>query len=182
MESKAKALGHPIHPIMIVFPVGLLVTAAIFDGIYLLTDDAQFAAVAFWMIVSGTVGGLLAAIPGMIDWLAIPRGTRAARVGMWHAVGNFLALGLYAGSAITRWLSEAYVPEAAALALSFVGLAIIMVTGWLGGELVHRLRISIDEGAHADAPNSLSGQPIEVRATDVEELEERAVGDRNVLR
>ena len=60
MESKAQFLGHPLHPMLIVFPFGLLATAVIFDAIYLLTGTVTMAIVAYWMIVAGIVGGLVA--------------------------------------------------------------------------------------------------------------------------
>src|SRR3954451_9233210 len=88
MESRAKVAGHPLHQMLIVFPLGLLGTAVVFDLIHLGTGNPRMAEVAFWMIAAGLVGGLLAAPPGLIDWLAIPSGTRAKAVGLWHAVGN----------------------------------------------------------------------------------------------
>lgn len=64
MESRAKVFGHAIHPILIVYPLGLLSTAVIFDIIYLVTANARWATVSFWMIAAGVVGGLLAAVFG----------------------------------------------------------------------------------------------------------------------
>ena len=93
MESKAKILGHPIHPILIVFPLGLLATAVIFDIVGLVSRDPRWAEFATYLTAAGVVGGLLAAIPGTIDWLAIPRGTRAKRVGLIHGVGNVIVVG-----------------------------------------------------------------------------------------
>ena len=79
MESRAKALGHPIHQMLIPFPFGLLATAVIFDIIYLFVSNPATAdtlsTVAFWMIAAGIVGGLVAAPFGLIDYLAIPSGT-----------------------------------------------------------------------------------------------------------
>ena len=77
MESKAKLLGHPIHPMLIVFPLGLLATAVAFDIVALSTGDASWFGISFWMIAAGIIGGLLAAIFGLVDWWAIPSGTRA---------------------------------------------------------------------------------------------------------
>ena len=77
MESRAKVFGHALHPILVVFPLGLLATAVIFDLVYLATDNLTMAIVSFWMIVSGVMGGLIAALFGWIDWFAIPQNTRA---------------------------------------------------------------------------------------------------------
>ena len=72
MESKAKMFGHAMHPILIVFPLGLLSTAAIFDVLYLMTLNSTWSTVSFWMIVAGLIGALVAALFGLIDFLNIP--------------------------------------------------------------------------------------------------------------
>jgi uncharacterized membrane protein len=158
MESRAKAFGHPIHPMLIPFPLGLLATAVIFDIIQLFSGKGIFSETAFYMIAAGVVGGLLAAVFGLIDWLAIPTGTRAKSVGLMHGGGNVVVVVLFALSWLLRYGDRAH-PGAIALILSFVGVALAGITGWLGGELVDRLGVGVDEGANLDAPNSLSGRP-----------------------
>jgi uncharacterized membrane protein len=64
MESKAKVMGHPVHPILVPFPLGLLTTSVIFDVIHLFTGGARWAEISFWMIAAGVIGGLLAAVFG----------------------------------------------------------------------------------------------------------------------
>ncbi|HYN87997.1 MAG TPA: DUF2231 domain-containing protein [Ardenticatenaceae bacterium] len=159
MESRAKALGHPIHPMLIVFPLGLLVAAVVFDVLYLVTDNQAFATVAFWNIAGGIIGGLVAAIFGFWDWLAIPAGTRAKSDGLWHGVGNVVVVLLFAVSWLLRRGDPAYVPSTVAFVLALVTTGIGAVTGWLGGELVDRLGVGVDEGANLNAPNALSGRP-----------------------
>src|SRR5207248_3398291 len=107
--SKATLFGHAIHPMLIVFPLGLLIIAIVFDGIYLLTRERAFAAVAYWDIAAGIVGGVVAAVFGLIDWVAIPVGTRAKRVGAWHGGINFVMLMLFGIS----WLLRYGAPERA---------------------------------------------------------------------
>ena len=75
MESRAKLLGHPIHPMLIVLPLGLFIAAVVFDALYMWRGSPTFATVAYWNIAGGVIGGLLAAVFGLIDWLAIPAGT-----------------------------------------------------------------------------------------------------------
>ena len=156
MESKAKLFGHALHPILIVFPLGLLATAVIFDLIYLASDHLAMAMVAFWMIVAGVFGGLIAAVFGWIDWFAIPENTRAKRIGLLHGVGNVVVLLLFVGSWWLRRQNPSDAPPSGALVLSFLGAGFALVTGWLGGELVERLGVAVDPGAHLDAPSSLS--------------------------
>lgn len=160
MESRAKLLGHPIHPMLVVFPLGLLVASVIFDVLYLATGYAIFADVAFWNIAGGLIGGLAAAVFGLIDYLAIPEGTRARRVGLLHGLGNVAVVGLFALSLWVRWNAGEIAPPLLALALSFVGVGMGAISAWLGGELVDRLGVGVDEGAHLDAPSSLSRERV----------------------
>ncbi len=157
MESRAKLFGHPIHQQLIVFPLGLLFTSVVFDVIYLVTRNSIWTVVAFWMIVAGVVGGLAAAPFGLWDWIGIPNGTRAKRVGLLHGVGNVIVLLLFAASLTIRKDNTA-APEGFALLLSAAGAVLSAVTGWLGGELITRLGIAIDAGANPDAPSSLTGR------------------------
>ena len=158
MESKAKLLGHPIHPMLIVFPLGLLATAVAFDIVALSTGDASWFGISFWMIAAGIIGGLLAAIFGLVDWWAIPSGTRAKGVGLWHGAGNVVVVLLFIASWFCRKPAPSQ-PSTGALTLSFIAVVLALVTGWLGGELVDRLGVGVDRGAHLDAPSSLSGRP-----------------------
>jgi uncharacterized membrane protein len=154
MESRAKLFGHPIHPMLIVFPLGLLAMAVIFDIIHLATTHGYWSEIAYWMIAAGIITGLVAAPFGLVDWLAIPAGTRAKRIGLWHGGGNAIVLLLFAGS---WWLRQSgpQEPMTTAYVLSFGGVILALVTGWLGGELVDRLSVGVDPGAHVDAPSSL---------------------------
>ena len=150
-----KFLGHPVHQMLVVFPLGLLATAVMFDLIYLAGGGTTMAVVSYWMIAAGIIGGLIAAPFGWLDWFGIPTGTRAKAIGLWHGVGNVVVLLLFASSwLIRRELPER--PDVIALTLSFMGAGLALITGWLGGELVDRLGIGVDEGAHPNAPSSLS--------------------------
>jgi uncharacterized membrane protein len=155
MESRAKLLGHPIHQMLIVFPLGLLAMAVVFDLLAIGAGDGYWSEIAYWMIAAGVVTGLLAAPFGTIDWFAIPSGTRARRIGAIHGIGNVLVVALFAASWLLRG-DAPRVPDGLALALSFAGGGIALVTGWLGGELVDRLSVGVDDGAHVDAPSSLT--------------------------
>lgn len=155
MESKAKLFGHPVHQMLIVFPLGLLAMALAFDVIHLLTGNGYWSEIAFWMIAAGVITGLLAAPFGFIDWLAIPTGTRAKRVGAIHGAGNVVVVLLYAASWFVRSTAPAN-PATLGYILAFAGGCLALFTGWLGGELVDRLAVGVDTGAHLDAPSSLT--------------------------
>ena len=156
MESRTKLFGHPIHPMLIVFPLGLLATAVIFDIIYLATRNPVLATVSFYMITAGAAGGLLAAIFGFIDWMALPNGSRAKNIGLWHGIGNVVIVVLFAVSWLLRGGNVNFVPDMLALILSFAGVGLALITAWIGGELVYRLGVGVDPGAHVNAPSSLT--------------------------
>ena len=158
MQSRARLLGHPIHPMLIVFPLGLLGMAAIFDLVGVFRHETRWSEVAFWMIGAGVVTGLLAAVFGLVDWTAIPSGTRAKTIGLLHGGANVVAVALFAAS---WWLRRGHSgsPGTLPLALGWAGLVVALFGGWLGGELVDRLGVGVDDGAHLDSPNSLSGRP-----------------------
>jgi len=138
MQAKARILGHPIHQILIVFPLGLLATSFFFDLAWLARGNVQLAIVAWWLIFAGVIGGAVAAVFGLIDWLAIPRGTRARRVGALHGGGMGIVALLYAVSWLLRRDAPAQ-PDGVAILLSAAGVLLTVVTGWLGGELADRM-------------------------------------------
>src|SRR5688572_20100917 len=159
MKSRARLLGHPIHQMLIVFPLGLLGMAVVFDVLAIALDNGYWSEIAYWMIAAGVVIGLLAAPFGTIDWLAIPSGTRAKRIGAVHGVGNVVVVLLFAVSWLMRGDAPA-APRALAFVLSFAAGSLALFTGWLGGELVDRLGVGVDEGAHVDAPSSLTRRQV----------------------
>ena len=158
MESRVKLAGHPVHQMLIVFPLGLLATAVVFDVIFLVTDNPAWTMAAFYMIGVGVLTGLAAAVPGAIDWLAIPRGTRAKRIGLVHGAGNIVVVALFAVSWYLR-RDQPGAPPTGAVVAGLLGAGLSVVTGWLGGELVNRLGVGVDDGAHLDAPSSLTAMP-----------------------
>jgi uncharacterized membrane protein len=166
VETRFKLLGHPVHPMLIVFPLGLLSTAVIFDILYLLTGNEELAIFSFWAIAAGIVGGLAAAVFGLIDWLAIPKETRAKSVGLTHGVGNVVITGLFIVSWLLRMDEPAFGDNLLPFILALVGAALALFTAWLGGELVYRLRVGVDEDADLNASNSLGASGVaEVEGT-----------------
>jgi len=158
MEARAKLFGHPIHQMLIVLPLGILTGAVIFDLLHLVFGGGQWALIAYWLIPVGVIAGLLAAVFGFADWTKIPRGTRAKRVGALHGSGNVVVVALFALSWLLRRGAGITDPGALPVVLSLGGGGLSLLTGWLGGELVDRLGVGVDDGANLDAPSSLSGR------------------------
>ncbi len=159
MKSKIEVLSHPLHPMLIPFPLGLLGMAVIFDLLGALLKRPALCQAAHPMIAAGVVTGVQAGLVGAVDWAALPADTRAKRVATQHGLGNLGVLALFS---IAWWLRRER-PAAVSplpLGLELVGLGGAGVTGWLGGELVNRLGVGVHHGAHLDAPSSLSGPDI----------------------
>jgi uncharacterized membrane protein len=157
MESRTKIFGHPVHPMLIVLPLGMFIGGVVFDGIYLLWGIESLASVGHWNIAGGIAGGFLAAVAGMLDWLGIPAGTRAKRIGIYHAASVVTAMLIFAGVLWTRFNSVDLAPTSTLFAVEVIALAFGSLGGWLGGELVDRLGVGVDNGANLDAPNSITG-------------------------
>ena len=127
MDSRAKLAGHAVHPMLIVFPLGLLATSLVFDVIAKVTGATGLAVASSYMIPAGVVGGLAAAVFGLVDWLAIPRGSRARGIGAIHGIGNVVVVALFVLSWILRRDDVAH-PGAISVVLSLIGVLLALVT------------------------------------------------------
>ena len=138
MQPRARIFRQPIHQILIVFPLGLLATSFFFDLAWLLRSNEQLAIVAWWLIFAGVIGGGAAAVFGIVDWLGIPRGTKARRMGALHGGGMGVVALLFAVSWLLRRDAPAH-PDGVAILLSGLGVLLTVMTGWLGGALADQM-------------------------------------------
>jgi uncharacterized membrane protein len=135
MRTPASIAGHPIHAMLIVFPVGLLIFSLICDLVSLKSaDPATWALVALYTMVGGFIGALFAAVPGLIDLLSLTD-PRIKKIAITHMAINLTAVALYA---VNIWLRLNGNPNTGApLLLSIAAIGLLAVSGWLGGEMVH---------------------------------------------
>ncbi len=148
---------------LIPIPAGLFIVGAVLDIVHAFTETSWIPTVTFWNLLIGVVAALVAAVFGLIDYLKIPNDTRAKRVGQLHGVGNVLAVVLFGIALVIRDDLPYRAANGTALTLEVIAFAMLGVTAWLGGELVDRLGVGVDDGAHLDAPSSLSGRPARPR-------------------
>ena len=163
MKTTVTILGHPLHQMIIVLPLGLLATSAAFDVYGAATGNRPLLRASNSMLKAGLVTAVGSAVPGAIDFFSIPPNTRARKIGLLHGIGNLMVAGLFAASWAKRRRRPSR-PGSRAVLLAVSGAALALVTGWLGGELVDTLGIGVHEGANANAPNSLSQQSQRRRA------------------
>ena len=139
--------GHPFHPILVTIPIGAWVTSLVFDIASRLADGGSQTMVeaSHWLILVGIIGAALAAVFGLMDLLAIPGGTRAFTTALTHMVLNVCVLGAFAGNFFWRHgdydtMTKVSVGQ---LVLSIVTLAVLGVSGWLGGQLAYRYGVRV---------------------------------------
>jgi nitrite reductase/ring-hydroxylating ferredoxin subunit/uncharacterized membrane protein len=148
MRSRASFQGHPIHPMLIPFPFAFLTGAFFFDVAAYLLGNMDIAFIGRYLTVAGIAMGLVAAIPGAIDYFgSVPPESSAKVRATKHALANVSALVLFAASYFLREDGQATL---ATMAVEFVGLALLSMGGYMGGTLVFRNQIGVDH-RYADA-------------------------------
>lgn len=167
MESRIKVLGHPVHPMLVMFPIALFVAATIFDIIDVAGGPGFLGELAYWNILVGLIGGVLAVIAGAVDLLAVPSGTRAKRVGVAHGATNVAVLLLFAAIWAVRMAADNRAAGGALVAIEVVAIAGAGLGAWLGGELVDRLGVGVDPDADLNASSSLRPRPADGQLGDI---------------
>ena len=153
MESRIKLLGHPVHQLLVPFPIGGFALSVAMDTWFAISGKRQHRNTARHALDFGLITAIAAAPFGAVDLLAVPPGTRAKRIGMSHALGNIVMLGLFATSRFMRRRGEA---SLAARSISASAFALSGLTAWLGGELVVRHGIGVSDRAVEEQSKQLN--------------------------
>ena len=154
MASPASLGGHPIHPMLIPFPLALWFSSFVADVIYLWRGNPVWRDwIAFYTLLGGTIMAVVAAVPGLIDWLSITD-REVKKIANWHARLNVIALLIFAASFYLRTTSGAELVGGSytiPFVLSVIGVILITISGWLGGELVFRHGVAVDRQSDTGA-------------------------------
>jgi uncharacterized membrane protein len=138
MASKASIAGHPVHPMIIPFPLALWTTSFVTDLLFYVRRGPVLPIISKFLLAAGCIGAVVAAVPGLVDWLAIKH-PATKKVANWHARLNVIALLIFAASLYLRMKAggAALVDYSLKIPflLSFVGVILISISGWLGGKL-----------------------------------------------
>lgn len=140
--SKAAIAGHPLHPLLVTLPVGSLILLVVSDLASRATSDPFWALASYWLTLAGLVTGILAALTGFIDFASRPQ-TRRLSIAWMHFLGNGVAMLLTLGNFLLRRPDPAAAVSGIELGLSVLVVLLLLVTGWLGGEMVFRYRIGV---------------------------------------
>ena len=139
MRTPASIAGHPIHPMLVPIPIGLWLFSLVCDVVYRFGGgNPNWEVVAWYTMIGGTVGALLAALPGLLDLLSLP--SHVKRIGIAHMVINLTIVVLYA---INAWLRRDGVSDGD-IWLSVLSVALLGVSGWLGGHMVYVHRVAVE--------------------------------------
>jgi uncharacterized membrane protein len=145
MNTPARVAGHPIHPMLVSFPIGLWVFSFVCDIGYVLSGSVFWTQAAYVAIVGGIVGAFAAAVPGLIDFWSL-RSAEVFKTALAHMAFNVLALVLFIVSLLSRSIGA---PNAASMWMSAIGIIALLISGWLGGELVFVRGIAVEGPAGA---------------------------------
>ena len=173
MDSRIAILGHPLHAMLVVFPLGLLFTSFLFDVLFLWRKDPFWRRAAFWVIVVGELGALAAIVPGLLDYLSIPMPLHARQTATAHLV---LGLSVAAVYGLQLWLRRTHAGAAAPVQryppglvlLAFISVTALGAQGWLGGQLSHVHGVGVaPERSRPDAPPPGPPAPAGARTEEV---------------
>jgi uncharacterized membrane protein len=155
MRTPASIGSHPIHPMLIPFPFALWTFSLVADLIYLWRGNPVWKDwIAFYTLAAGIIGAALAAVPGIVDYFSL-KDPKVAKIAAWHARLNVLALLIFAGSFYLRTDSGSQLVNGnftIPVALSVVGVLLISISGWLGGEMVyvHHVAVEPEQGGRIE--------------------------------
>ena len=143
-RSTASIAGHPIHPMLIPFPIAFFIAAFLCDLVFWRTTNASWADATVWLLGAGLIMAALAAVTGLTDVLGDPQ-IRTMNTAWWHAGLNVLAVLIELYNWYLRFTdgSTAIVPTG--LVLSAIVVALLLITGWLGGQMVYRRRVGVSD-------------------------------------
>ncbi|HEX7053091.1 MAG TPA: DUF2231 domain-containing protein [Burkholderiales bacterium] len=138
MRTPARIAKHPIHPMLVPIPIGLWVFSLVCDLVFRFGGGPNWEVVGWYTMIGGIVGALLAALPGLVDLLSLP--AHVKRIGVAHMALNLTIVALYV---VNAWMRSDGMSDAA-LWLSVLSIALLLVSGWLGGHMVYVHRVAVE--------------------------------------
>lgn len=149
MQSRAQLHKHPIHPMLVVFPIGLWVFSFICDIVAMNSSNSLFwSDMAFYTMAGGVIGALLAAVPGFLDYLGL-RGGPVKRIATTHMVLNLAIIVLYVFNLGLR-MNRPVGGGEPGVVVSAVAIVLLAISGWLGGSLVYRHGVAVERDSESE--------------------------------
>jgi len=143
MRSKASIKSHPIHPILVCFPLAFYIGTLLFDSLAIIKEEVAFGLTGQYLHFAGIIAAVCAAIPGIIDYTyTVPPKSSAKKRAATHGVLNTSVLLIFCIALYCKHLDD--LSPYVVIGLEIIGVGLTMWAGWLGGTLVHRNQIGID--------------------------------------
>ena len=158
MRTPASIAGHPIHPMLVPVAIGGFILSFAFDVVCMMTGTPDpWSTVAYYTMIGGIVGALLAAVFGFVDLMSLPAGY-TKHVGLMHMGINLTVVVLYV---VNAWMRHATGnPGNTAILLSLIALGLLVISGWLGGKMVYEAGVGVSTEGETPAAGSSAKRPI----------------------
>jgi uncharacterized membrane protein len=158
MQSKVRLFGHPVHPMIVPFPIAFYTATLVSSIVYATNGDTFWFHVAFIANCAALVMAAVAVLPGLIDWLSIPELTDAKTTGLKHMVANVFTLGLFTANAAVVYpkLDDPHPTVQSSIMLTGFGFLIMLYAGFKGWKMVQTHHIGIDAPSDAEIPDEKS--------------------------
>jgi uncharacterized membrane protein len=161
MQGKATIADHPMHPMFVGFPIGFFGAVLVSDIISIWGNPAFWPQVSLWLIAFGIGGALVAAAFGFVDYFTAPMTAAVKRTATTHMILNLTVVAFYAGAFYVRYVNPI---STLGYVLTYIGLALLVVSGWYGGHLVYVGLV----GTKAPREQTVEGRRVESMRTPVE--------------
>jgi uncharacterized membrane protein len=167
MQSKVKLFGHPIHPMIVPFPIAFYTATMVCCMVYSGNGNTFWFHVAFVANCAAVVMAVIAVLPGLIDWLSIPELSDAKATGLKHMVANVLSLGFFLANAVIMYLNmpNTHPPIQTNIVITVFGFLIMLYAGFQGWTLVQKHHIGVDMTIQEDIPEQQ--EPVEQSANEI---------------
>ncbi|HVX25326.1 MAG TPA: DUF2231 domain-containing protein, partial [Parafilimonas sp.] len=146
MQSKVRLLGHPVHPMLVPFPIAFFTSTLVCAIVYISTQNVFWFKVEFIANCAGLVMAIAAVLPGAVDWLVIPMQSQAKVTGMKHMIANAVSVGFFGANAAVNYsyYSSVQPPAKSGLLLSVFGFLIMLYAGYQGWKMVQTHHVGVD--------------------------------------
>jgi uncharacterized membrane protein len=134
MQGKATIAGHPIHPMLVAFPIGFFGAVLVSDVISIWRHPTFWSHVAMWLIAFGVIAALVAAVFGYIDYFTARMSPPIKRTATTHMILNLILVVCYAAAFVVRHGNPM---STLGYVLTYIGFALLLASGWYGGHLVY---------------------------------------------
>ena len=145
-RSTAKIGDHPIHPMLIPFPIVCFVGTVVTDVVYSRNTDPGWATASHWLLGIGLVMAALAAAAGLTDYLGDAK-LRSLGDALKHMLANVAAVVLELVNFVLRLKNDDFIPSTGVY-ISGVVVLILLYSGWKGGDLVYRHGVGVHDSSN----------------------------------